>query len=135
MKKYILFIFILSIVNSSKANCTDEKIQEEFTNITKAHEIYLADKNQRLNEILEQIKEKNKLTDKQVFDYRISLLQDESALKFKKKEPHLDLFYVISLKNNKKCGKLTKHQKKLVKQADKQWAIIFEKINSDLKAI
>lgn len=135
MKKYILFISILSIVNLSKASCTDEKIQEEFTSITKAHEIYLVDKNQRLNEILEQIKNKKELTDKQIFDYRISLLQDERALKLKNKEPHLDLFYIIGLKNNKKCGKLTKRYKKLVKQADKQWAIVFEKINSDLKVI
>lgn len=135
MKKITTIVAALLLSNICYAKCTSDQFDREYKNMMSIREAYLIEKNNQLDIILQKIQIKNSsMSDKQLYDYRLSLLQDPSLVKFKNKEPELTILDVMELKNTKQCGKLVKYQKQFIKQADKQWEIVLSTANKRLTA-
>lgn len=132
MKHLYIAILLLLFTSFSEAKCTPEQFNEEYKTFASAQLEYLKAKKAQLDEQLEKVKAKNGLTDKATFEYRITLLQDESTLTIKKKEPDINLLSLAELKQKGKCGKLMSYHKDFVKLADKQWDIIFKNLSNEL---
>ena len=122
---FIIFLFSLP-VGTAFAKCSPTEFESEYLEFSKARSEYLNDKEERLNSLLMQIKERKNLSEKEIYDYRLSLLNDASTLKLKAKEPSFNIMDLIILQKNLKCGKLMKYHNSFKKYADKQWAITFE---------
>jgi hypothetical protein len=130
MRTIITMVAAFLLSNVSYAKCTPDQFNQEYKTMMSVRETYLLEKNKQLDMILEKIQLKDSgMSDKKLYDYRLSLLQDESLLKFKNKEPVLTVLDILELKNTSKCGRLIKYQKQFIKQADKQWEIVFSIAN------
>ena len=119
--------------NHTLSECTPEQFGKEYQDFIAAQTHYRDSKNKEISDFIEKIKVKNSLSDKQTFDLRISLLQNEKAKKIMKWEPNLTIGEIFQLQMNTTCGKLMKYHKAFVKKAEKQWAIVFEKAAIELK--
>lgn len=132
MKNFFIVLLFLLPAGSTFAKCTPAEFENEYIEFSHARSEYLNEKKDKLDSLLSQIKEKKQLSDKEIYDYRISLLSDESTLKLKAKEPSFNIMDFIDLKRDLKCGKLMKYHNSFKKYADKQWAIIFELATKEL---
>lgn len=133
MNKLIIFITFLISATEALAKCTPEEINLEYSKFIDTRNEYLNQKKAELDTILEEIKIKHNLSDKEIFDYKITLLNDKSALKIKAREPDINMLDFFQFRADLKCGKMMKIHKKLVKYSDKQWAIIYSKARERLE--
>jgi len=126
MKKTLFTSILLLSCNHALSECTPEKFGKEYQDFIAAQIQYRDNKDREISDFIEKIKVKNSLSDKQTFDFRISLLQNEKAKKIMKWEPKLTISDIFQLQMNNRCGKLMKYHKAFVKKAEKQWVIVLE---------
>ena len=132
MKKIIFLTLALTYHASAFSACTPEQFKEEYKEFYSAQTLYKKTKIHELDALLKKLGKEKNLSRKEIYDYRINLLNDAKALKIKKWEPSLSVRDIFTLESEGKCGRLMKYHKKLSKSADKQWKIIFDKATADL---
>lgn len=133
MKILATIIFIYALPTTCIAKCTQEMVKAEYKIFYEQQQAYLQDKTEKLDALVERIRLKNKLSEKEAFDYRINVLNNLDAQKYKRKEPDASLRAITNIQWELRCKSFQRLNKKLVKLADAQWEIVFDQINNDLK--
>lgn len=134
MKKILFMLATLSmLINTHAQACTDEEFKALDKEITEIQKKHFAEKSAQLENYLQQIKTKKNLDDKALFIYRTNILRNPEAQKIYDKERKLTFGDLFRLTAEKDCKSLQKWTDESLVSANKQWDIVFEALEKELK--
>lgn len=136
MKKIIFILIVLSFFRMvSVQACTKEEFNALDHEIADAQKKHREEKLTQLDNYLQQIKAKKKLSDKEFFVYRTGVLNNPKAKKLYLKERKLNISDYFQVSAEADCKTLKKWTDESMESANKQWDIVFEDLEKELKQL
>jgi|GEM_PF-5041051 len=134
MSKIIFILIALFFLRiASVQACTSEEFKALDHDIAENQAKYRAEKLTQFDNYLQQIQIKKNFSDKDLFLYRTNVLNNQKLKKLHEKERSLSLGDYFNISRDGDCKKLKKWTDESMESANKQWNIVFEEIEQELK--